>query len=411
MKENNVCNKYEMKYNIGDILFNKITKDFWVVRNCNALDKQKYNIKSDYCFVLYDDKSIMCEDITNQDNYDIFIRANSWKYIYYKIYLKKMARGFHKQEQINTKLKQYSDNDKILEVLKHIETTGYHIKNSRFSNSYFMFESKDTTICEFEIKEIPGFLFGIWDITRYDNYEYQIEKYGKGNTWADDLDISPKSELIFFTQYKRDIDKFKPSRSGFVTGLYRETRIECKTNIVTWNYDDLYVVLEYMKRHHIRSVEYAGTQQRYIWEVRKSYLSMLISFYVDWCYQIKNDIKSYLRFIRYKYLAVKLAKKLKCFNSIVIDRGENWYPRIELSLRRKHIIDLQDLEIEQCTIDDFERKYHIGISIYQYDIDVLNNNLTAEQLKCDAELLDKFNSFVQSEIDSKNNILYTNVNK
>ena len=46
------------------------------------------------------------------------------------------------------------------------------------------------------------------------------------NLWTDTYHISSKTELVFFTQYEREVDKFKPSYSGFVTGLFRETWYE-----------------------------------------------------------------------------------------------------------------------------------------------------------------------------------------
>ena len=146
-----------------------------------------------------------------------------------------------------------SRNRKLIESLfKQIEKElGYHIVDKQFGNCYFIVESKEPdTICHFHIKELPGYLFGIWNICRYDTIQYEIEN--NLSLWSDNLHISSKSELIFFTQYEKEVDKFKPSRSGMVTGLRRITYEEDDKLITEWDIDELEVVLNYMKNISIK---------------------------------------------------------------------------------------------------------------------------------------------------------------
>ena len=49
-------------------------------------------------------------------------------------------------------------------------------------DTYFVIPDEDNSICHFKIKEIPGFLFGIWNVCRFDTIKYQIENAGIGPT-------------------------------------------------------------------------------------------------------------------------------------------------------------------------------------------------------------------------------------
>ena len=79
-------------------------------------------------------------------------------------------------------------------VHKKKKTVQMHLTDIKYTDGYFIFGTGDNSIVSFKIKEIPGWLFGIW--------------------WNDiEKDRPVKGE--WFAQYEANIDKFKPSASSF----------------------------------------------------------------------------------------------------------------------------------------------------------------------------------------------------
>ena len=218
--------------------------------------------------------------------------------------------------------------------------------------------------------------------------------------WCDSLEIDSKSEVVFFTQYDRDLDKFKPSRSGFVTGLFRDAyEDEQDGKIVreeTWYLSQLEDVLSFMKNHRIRSVEYAGCATRYIWEDDRSSIHLGLIFLKDWIYTYKCRFKKWLRLKYLVFISKHFANKIKMSNVLVVDWGEAWSPRIHIFIRRKDEIDLGKYSKEQTIIDKFADKYFNDISMSQFDIDILADDLTDDDFNKDKELKEKFYSNVKT---------------
>ena len=76
--------------------------------------------------------------------------------------------------------------EKIKSFLAQVEQeTKYHVINKKFNEGYILTYGQDST-CSFEIKEIPGFLFGLWSV-----------KNVQPNTYTC---VNPGDELIFFAQ-------------------------------------------------------------------------------------------------------------------------------------------------------------------------------------------------------------------
>lgn len=299
-----------------------------------------------------------------------------------------------------------TNKEKMTSLLDAIRNMGYTVKNDVYGNSYFFFEDEEDSVCHFEIKEIPGFLFGIWSTCRFDPIEKQIKESETG-TWADSLEIHSKSELVFFTQYKRDMDKFKPSRSGFVTGLYRQAWVESNNddNDVKvkeeWNTFELEQILTFMKKHHIKSVEYASLQVRHVWDDDRSNFKLFRSFIHDWIYHWKSQLKKYIR-LKYEIaISKRIAKKLTQSKVLLVDRCNNCFPRLELFIRRKHNVDMAIYEKEQYKLDKFYDKYIHRISITQLDIDILDENITEDDMEKDKKLSDRFEKIVESYKNKK----------
>lgn len=288
-----------------------------------------------------------------------------------------------------------SRNRKLIESLfKQIEKElGYHIVDKQFGNCYFIIESKEPdTICHFHIKELPGYLFGIWNICRYDTIQYEVEN--NLSLWSDNLHISSKSELIFFTQYEKEVDKFKPSRSGMVTGLRRITYEEDDKLITEWDIDELEVVLNYMKNHKYKAYVNIYNENKFIYRELSGITCFKIYYRDKWNRFITN-IKDTLKLKIQIYKSKKLIKKLKDVYYYILDYGENCYPRIHIIVRRKPNIDIDTFIDNINTLQKFDYD-NKDISVFWMDKDI-SERLNKKERQEDKDLLKRFND-IQSNL-------------
>ena len=293
-----------------------------------------------------------------------------------------------------------SKNRKLIEELFfQIENNlEYHIVDKEFGNCYFIIESKEPdTICHFHIKELPGYLFGIWNICRYDTIQYEIEN--NLSLWSDNLHISSKSELIFFTQYEKEIDKFKPSRSGMVTGLKRITYIENNKSITEWDIDELEVVLKYMKKHKYKAYVNIYNENKFVYKEYSSFKCFRIYYRHKWnrfTTNIKNNLKLKIQI----YKSKKLVRKLKDVYYYILDYGENCYPRIHIIVRRKPNIDI-DTFIDNINILQKFDHDNTDISVFWMDMDISEKMNKKERIE-DKDLLKRFNEIQNNLIEEAN---------
>lgn len=295
-----------------------------------------------------------------------------------------------------------SRNRKLIESLfKQIEKElEYHIVDKQFGNCYFIVESKEPdTICHFHIKELPGYLFGIWNICRYDTIQYEIEN--NLSLWSDNLHISSKSELIFFTQYEKEIDKFKPSRSGMVTGLRRITYKEDNKLITEWDIDELEVVLKYMKKHKYKSYVNIYNENKFVYRELSGITCFKIYYRDKWNRFITN-IKDTLKLKIQIYKSKKLIKKLKDVYYYILDYGENCYPRIHIIVRRKPDIDI-DAFIDNINILQKFDYDNTDISIFWMDKDI-SERLNKKERQEDKDLLKRFNDIQSNLIEEADDL-------
>ena len=282
-----------------------------------------------------------------------------------------------------------SRNRKLIESLfKQIEKDlGYHIVDKQFGNCYFIVESKEPdTICHFHIKELPGYLFGIWNICRYDTIQYEVEN--NLSLWSDNLHISSKSELIFFTQYEKEVDKFKPSRSGMVTGLRRITYEEDDKLITEWDIDELEAVLNYMKKHKYKAYVNIYNENKFVYKEYSSFKCFRSYYRHKWNRFITN-IKDTLKLKIQIYKSKKLIKKLKDVYYYILDYGENCYPRIHIIVRRKPNIDIDTFIDNINMLQKFDYD-NTDISVFWMDKDI-SERLNKKERQEDKDLLKRFN--------------------
>ena len=288
-----------------------------------------------------------------------------------------------------------SRNRKLIENLfKQIEKElGYHIVDKQFGNCYFIVESKEPdTICHFHIKELPGYLFGIWNICRYDTIQYEVEN--NLSLWSDNLHISSKSELIFFTQYEKEVDKFKPSCSGMVTGLRRITYEEDDKLITEWDIDELEAVLNYMKKHKYKAYVNIYNENKFVYKEYGSFKCFKIYYRDKWS-RFTTNIKNNLKLKIQIYKSKKLVRRLKDVYYYILDYGENCYPRIHIIVRRKPDIDIDTFIDNINTLQKFDYD-NTDISVFWMDKDI-SERLNKKERQEDKDLLKRFND-IQSNL-------------
>lgn len=291
-------------------------------------------------------------------------------------------------------------NKKLIEDLfQQIETElGYHIIDKQFGNCYFIIESKEPdTICHFHIKELPGYLFGIWNICRYDTIKYELEN--NLTLWSDNLHINSKSELIFFTQYEKEMDKFKPSRSGMVTGLRRITYKEDDKLITEWDIDELEVVLNYMKKHKYKAYVNIYNENKFVYKEYSSFKCFRIYYRHKWdrfTTNIKNNLKLKIQI----YKSKKLVRRLEDVYYYILDYGENCYPRIHIIVRRKPDIDIDTFIDNINMLQKFDYD-NIDISVFWMDMDISEKLNKKERIE-DKDLLKRFNDIQNNLIEESN---------
>lgn len=141
----------------------------------------------------------------------------------------------------------------------------------QFGNSYFLWSMEDDGVVHFHIKGIRGWKFAMW------------------------IDDKSKENVIeFFTQYEDDIDKFKPSRSLFVTNI---TRSELKyitqgKSKPEWVYFDIIRLVKHIKSNPALAYVQNYMDSFYITDpLWKCYASCKTSAYKNKIYKLVNYAK------------------------------------------------------------------------------------------------------------------------
>lgn len=246
---------------------------------------------------------------------------------------------------------------------QHLADLGYHIKNCKKLDKYFVFESEDSTVFNFEIKEIPGFLFGLWKANLVNLEEFVY--------WKD-------IEYILFAQPIISIDKFKPSRSGLRVPISRHTWKDNNKDYweESWFDYELKNLLSFMKHNKIKCHYYGDMSELEIWD-SVSFIKAL-KYYIDNKYfYIKEDIKNKIKFTKGVIFTRKYLKRVLkgySYKACLWDFGDNWSPRLHLYFYSKYD-EVYNL------IDDtmLHFKYHVSsiglLTIEEYQEKITNNEL------------------------------------
>lgn len=284
-------------------------------------------------------------------------------------------------------------------ALKQIEEeTGFHIIDIEFGNYYFLFGGPKNSICHFHIKEIPKFKFALWNTNRFDSIEELMKD--NGDTWADRYKVHHKSELIFFTQFERDIDKFKPSHSGFVQGIFRQAWTELDDNDKKikreeWYLDDVPHILEFMHKHPIKSYIYSGMNDYGIFREVSNFKALRMYIH-DAIYHKKSEIKNKIKVNHSINACKRLVKKLTTMDYI-IEKKDSCYPEVEIRLASK-VTSGKDFEKDVTIIDRFHDKHfnNISVSIYYDYFDEYSDGTEKDVEDNNKKLHKRFYSYAKS---------------
>lgn len=263
-----------------------------------------------------------------------------------------------------------TNKEKMNSLLNYIKELGYHPMNVEMSDGYLA-PVEDCSIMEFTMKEFPKYKFGVWVTTGIDTAIQQIKD--SAFSWADSLQIPIASELVLFVQHKWFIDKFKPSRGSWVTGLYRQRYKEEDDEVERWQSEyELADKLNFMKKHPIKAWYYISADIDDITgEVSglKAFIELIKDYYSHYKYIItkKHKYKKNLKRV------VKFMKKLTCFKYVITDRGSCWSPRIDILLMRKKDITYVDYMTELDLIEDLENNYFL-----EYDFQLCDSGYNEE---------------------------------
>lgn len=183
------------------------------------------------------------------------------------------------------------------DILKHLEANGFHPVDVQYGSSYFIFDHGKDMIVHFHIKECKGWKFGIW--------------------W----NLGGDKTFDFFTQYERDIDKFKPSAS---------TLVEADVPLEDWYLKDLVEMCRFIKKHPYRAWALDQSYTRDIWEWG-TLDGCSIDYWKAWweCSVLHPFLHERLRKKYYKIID-QIFNETKLINAKMVDLNEGgWisYPR------------------------------------------------------------------------------------
>lgn len=70
----------DMEYILGDIVYNEISDDYWVVQEVSEIDKSLFNVNTKYCLARFNNKSRGCVALKDNMNYRIVLRPGELEY-------------------------------------------------------------------------------------------------------------------------------------------------------------------------------------------------------------------------------------------------------------------------------------------------------------------------------------------
>lgn len=199
---------------------------------------------------------------------------------------------------------------------------------------------------EFKVKEIPGWLFGLW----YDTYKHQDDTYILGD---------------FFAQYEDAIDKFKPSASAI-----------CDKVVISLDQDyvaDFGVAFILGNIHKDPALAFCIFHYNWnVWEYHtKEEANQKFKEYKTWYKKNKSFLNKYKEKY-YKFLTTEVAPLFG--DTTIVESQEEWaVPRFKLVTENKEL--------------KFRRILHISTAakILGLDLEAINKKWIKLDRQCESE--------------------------
>lgn len=291
-------------------------------------------------------------------------------------------------------LKQLNNKQLIESFLQSLQQeSNINVIDKKFGNCYFLFEGEENSICHFKIKEIPGFIFGIWTKDRFD----------QDKPWYDGFGVPSNTELVIFTQYEREMDKFKPSRSGFCIGTYR-MEDSCTEQGYSWHLFDMINIIQFMRKHPIKSYVYVQCQINNVWDELPG-IYCLKTYISDWYYHNKYKNKKQKLENKLIKASKNVLKQLRTFD-YSLEIYKCWSPSIHIHLRTKPEIN-KYLKDEQR---NYKEEEFLGKFFDKHWNNISYNFWESEDAIKDKDLSQRFYSRMdRSQHDEDVKVILTNI--
>lgn len=204
--------------------------------------------------------------------------------------------------------------------------------------------------CEFNIKELPGWRFGVWSTDTISKSYFSMSK----------------NQLIFFAQYEKDIDKFKPSRTALKCNLLRQRYEEGNDDkgihlIELWDFSELLRLLQFIKEHKFVA-RWASWQCNFqVWDYIPFYICAKKVILED-LYNFKQSLKENFKLFKaYRDSKRKLTKICKKYHvpAMIIKESDNWFPRLHVIVYSENHEKLEDVDFAIDKYQNYIRKNYI----------------------------------------------------
>ena len=206
-------------------------------------------------------------------------------------------------------------------------STTITFQNVKYGDGYFIFGMGDNSVVHFNLKETPGWKYGIWWNLPKKFYDKNTKKYVLPNY----------VEGTFFAQYEEDIDKFKPSASAI-----------CENFTIVPNEKHCFGSVWTIARHIkfiINEPYLAFCRHHLMCDYNTEYLSRAKAKHMYFKYvKEKKNREKYTQYYSQKFLkfVTKLLAGYEDGSKLhIIDRGDGWSPRYDIMAKQSDYPDLE----------------------------------------------------------------------
>lgn len=206
-----------------------------------------------------------------------------------------------------------------------------------YGDGYFIFSYGTNSVINFHIREIPGWLFGIW----WDGPRKREETKESSDECIEVMGT-------IFTQYEDSIDKFKPSRSVIQHSIcfrkYLHPNEEEDRPEFVCPVDDVVEMLMFLHNEPALAFcrDYKGWNYNTEYHTRAE-AKRAFEGYKKW-HKNKSEQTEILNNRMLDKIRGLFSEELEKGFAFINDRGENWSPRYEVTVNKDRFPELKSLE-------------------------------------------------------------------